>query len=226
MTKKYRLLKDLPYCKAGAEFKWCEKTGTRFHYTDGNNDTWEFPAHIIYNSKDWFEPIPEPSIGRWSDEDMVSFAQNLICQYKFGNTNLEQKLLIEAHLSSLKQSKSPQPPIGKFEWNIVWAMEFALNPSKYGLTILSAAKNFEKSRSTRPVEETKDWDWGLKQAIPLGELQQPSATPPKERVWVSWLHLLSNPTTQRFNYGFATNSVLPAKDLNQIKKAIEDVLNS
>ncbi len=59
-----------------------------------------------YASQEVRKALQEQTELRWSDKDVAKFTQNMIMQYKSGNTNIEQLLLIKENLIEYKKSKS------------------------------------------------------------------------------------------------------------------------
>lgn len=59
MSKKYRLLKDLPDIPAGTNFTWTGKEYLSETYNDGTM-SWRYPKETVENNTSWFEEIVEP----------------------------------------------------------------------------------------------------------------------------------------------------------------------
>ena len=54
----YKTLKDLPGIKAGAIFRWIEKSKLyNLIYSKENQNGWTFSKSTVENNKDWFEEI-------------------------------------------------------------------------------------------------------------------------------------------------------------------------
>jgi len=97
MTKRYKLLKDLPDYKAGEIYEWNgDYYEAKTEPVTGGRGQW--PAYYVENSPEWFEEIKKPETPFvWNDELIKEFSKLIIGEYF--SMDVEQAMI------KFKQSK-------------------------------------------------------------------------------------------------------------------------
>lgn len=101
MSKRYRLLKDLPDCAAGAIFTHDGDDCYNYESTQYSDLKSWYKENVIQNNPEWFSEVEEevPFTWEWTDELVKEFIMSENCGYSVE--------LLTRQLSGFKQSKAP-----------------------------------------------------------------------------------------------------------------------